>query len=260
MSRHYWITALLLLIGLLGMGWYYVSQQTQDDTIAIIKQRGTVRVGLDASFPPFETMTAKGEIVGLDVEIAHDIAIALEVKLQLVNIGFDGLYDALLADQVDMVISGLPYDPRWTEDVAYSSNYFNAGQLLLVRVDEANLTHVKALHHQQIAVEWGSEADMVGRQLLKKQPTLTLIRQETAAQTVEALLNQQVDGAIVDGVTGLSALPRGVKIVGYLTDEWYVAAVDLDSQGLLALINERLALMQETGRLDEITTHWLQTP
>ncbi|MDM8528876.1 transporter substrate-binding domain-containing protein [Anaerolineales bacterium HSG24] len=258
MSRQRWILIILIiLIGVIGVGWYYVSQPEAYDTIAIIKQRGTLRVGLDASFPPFETMTAKGEIVGLDVEIAHDIATTLGVKLQLVNIGFDGLYDALLADQVDMVISGLPYDPRWTEDVAYSSTYFNAGQLLLVRVDEANLIHAEALHNQQIAVEWGSEADMVGRQLLKKQPALTLVRQETAAQTVEMLLNQQVDGAIVDGVTGLSALPRGVKIVGYLTDEWYVVAVVLDSQDLLALINERLALMQETKQLDDIIARWL---
>ncbi|MDM8518700.1 ABC transporter substrate-binding protein [Anaerolineales bacterium HSG6] len=259
MSRQHG-AVIIMLISLLGVGWYYISQSTADDTVTIIKQRGILRVGLDASFPPFETMTADGEIVGLDVEIADDIAATLGVELQLVNIGFDGLYDALLADRVDMVISGLPYDPRWTEDVAYSSHYFNAGQILLARADTANLSHVEGLHNQQIAVEWGSEADMVGRQLLKEQPALTLVRQETAAQTVEVLLNQQVDGAIVDGVTGLSALPRGVKIVSYLTDELYVVAVALESQELRTIINERLALMKENGQLDELITRWLQAP
>ena len=66
-----------------------------------------------------------GQIVGLDVDLARAIAFDLGVEAEFVNIGFDGLYDALLARRVDMVISGLPYDPRWTQDVAYTLNYFN---------------------------------------------------------------------------------------------------------------------------------------
>ena len=64
---------------------------------------------------------------------------------KLVNIGFDGLYDALLARRADIIISGLPYDPRWTEDVAYTANYFNAGQILVTRTGGASVNEVDDL-------------------------------------------------------------------------------------------------------------------
>ena len=94
------------------------------------------------------------------MDIARAIAADLGVEAEFVNIGFDGLYDALLARRVDLIISGLPYDPRWTQDVAYTINYFNAGQVLVVRTDEQAITEIEDLAARTVAVEWGSQAEM----------------------------------------------------------------------------------------------------
>jgi ABC-type amino acid transport substrate-binding protein len=228
-----------------------------DGTLAEIQRRGTLRVGLDASFPPFETIDENGQIVGLDVDIARAIAADLGVEAEFVNIGFDGLYDALLARRVDIVISGLPYDPRWTQDVAYTHNYFNAGQILVSRVDEEAIKTVQDLAGRTVAIEWGSQADMEGRRLEREIEGLTLLRRASAAEVLETLFGGQADAAIVDAVSGVSAFPRGLRIVTYLTDEWYAAAVHIESQTLLAAVNRSLVRLTESGQMAEMQAQWL---
>lgn len=242
------VILLALLYGFLSAG--------DDSTLVEIQRRGTLRVGLDASFPPFETMSENNQIVGLDVDIAQAIATDLGVELELVNIGFDGLYDALLARRVDLLLSGLPYDPRWTQDVAYTTNYFNVGQMLVTRAGETTINVAEDLTGRTVAVEWGSQADMEGRRLGRELAGMTLLRQETAAQAIEAVLNRQVDAAIVDGVSGVSAFPRGLKIVTYLTDEWYAAAVHIESRALLEAVNQSLARLEASGEMVHLQARW----
>ena len=237
--------------------------------LAEIQRRGTLRVGLDASFPPFETIDEQGQIVGLDVDLAREIAADLGVEVELVNIGFDGLYDALLARRADIIISGLPYDPRWTEDVAYTHNYFNAGQVLVTDMDAEHGVVVQPLvapgrvggdgdlAGRAVAIEWGSQADMEGRRLAEELENLTLLRQPTAAEALAALAAGQAEAAIVDGVTAHSAAANVLRPVTYLTDEWYAAAVHGESRELLAAVNQTLTRLEESGEMAEIQARWL---
>jgi polar amino acid transport system substrate-binding protein len=247
--------ALALLLG--ASFWFLLLFPSDDGTLAAIQRRGTLRVGLDASFPPFEVLDDSGQIVGLDVDIARAVAADLDVELELVNIGFDGLYDALLARRVDIVISGLPYDPRWTEDVAYTHNYFNAGQILVTLASDVGISTVEGVAGHRVAVEWGSQADMEGRRLARELVDVTLLRRSTAAEALEAVYNGDADTAIVDAVSGVSAFPRGLKIVTYLTDEWYAAAVHIESRELLEAVNQSLARLEQSGKMAKMQAEWL---
>jgi polar amino acid transport system substrate-binding protein len=256
-SRFRLYAAILILLTLLVPLFWYLLIPRDDGTLDAIQRRGTLRVGLDASFPPFETIDDSGQIVGLDVDMARAIAADIGVEAEFVNIGFDGLYDALLARRVDIVISGLPYDPRWTQDVAYTRNYFNAGQVLVTRTNDEMITTVEDLHGRRVAVEWGSQADMEGRRLERDLSGLTILRQATAAEALETLLNDQADAAIVDAVSGVNAVPQGLRIAIYLTDEWYAAAVHIDSQALLEAVNQSLERLDESGQMAEMQAKWL---
>ena len=208
--------------------------------LAEIRRRGVLRVGLDASFPPFESLDEDGQVVGLDADIARAIADDLGVEVQFVNIGFDGLYDALLIERVDVLLSGLPVDPYRSRDVAYSVNYFNAGQALVTRRD--NIKTTADLAGESVAVEWGSLGDMEARRLQKTIPNLQLNPQPNAQSAL------QFDIAIVDGVNAMTQ-PQ-MRVVTYLSDEWYAAAVDAGNSALLAEINKTLARMQESGEME----------
>lgn len=273
-TRHV-IVGFILLV-LLGLAlWLFLSPR-DDGSLTEIRRRGVLRVGLDASFPPFETIDANGQIAGLDVDIAQAIAADVGVKVELVNIGFDGLYDALLARRVDLVISGLPYDPLRTQDVAYSHHYFNAGQVLVTRTAEDAIKTVEDLAGRTVAVEWGSQAEMEARRLVEETEkksfaasetvklSVELLRQESAAAALEMVIDNQAEAAIVDASSALGVTTpsisggEGLKIVTYLTDEWYAAAAHLESRELLAAVNQTLARLEESGEMDRLQVKWFQ--
>ena len=257
-SRRKWLWGVTIILFLLaGFLLWWLLFPRDDGSLAQIQQRGTLRIGLDASFPPFENIQPDGDIVGFDVDIAREIAADLGVAPEFVNIGFDGLYDALLARRVDLVISGLPYDPRWTEDVQYSQNYFNAGQMLVVPGDDITTSTLEDLEGRTIAVEWGSQADMEGRRLTEEIPGVELHRVATAGEAVSAVSNRETAAAIVDGVTGRSALSQDLRAVTYLSDEWYAAAVHIGSRDLLAAVNRTLTRLEESGDMAKIEARWL---
>lgn len=254
-TRKRWLAALAVTIAIIGVAWWLWPRD--DGTLAEIRRRGTLRVGLDASFPPFENIDADGQISGLDVDIARAVAADLGVKAELVNIGFDGLYDALLARRVDVVISGLPVDPRWTQDVAYTHNYFNAGQVLVAGATSPGITQAAELTGRTLAVEWGSQADMEARRLTEQNPGITLVRRETAAAALDAVQSGTANAAIVDGVTAAGAAGLGLRPVEYLTDEWYAAAVHIQSRELLDAVNQTLTRLEDSGQMAQIRARWL---
>jgi ABC-type amino acid transport substrate-binding protein len=236
-----------------------------DGTLERVRATGELRVGLDASFPPFESLDAEGEVVGFDPDLAQAIAADLGAQSIFVNVGFDGLYDALWADRVDVVISGLPYDPRRTQDVNYSQPYFNAGQVLVVGADDPALTHSSDMEMPEllsgriVAVEWGSLADMEARHLKETADGMETLPQPTAQDALHALVAGQADAAIADAVSVYQFMGQGraeIHIVATLTDEPYVIATRLRSRRLAEAIDEVLMELRESGRLDELLERW----
>jgi polar amino acid transport system substrate-binding protein len=131
------VATLALLTGLVGL-WLLLTpgEELKDETWERIQQNGIMRIGIDASYPPFEDIDQEGNLVGFDIDLSHELGRRFGVDAEFVIISFDGLYDALQVERVDLLLSALPFDPRLTEDVAYSHPYFNAGQVLVVREDE----------------------------------------------------------------------------------------------------------------------------
>ena len=56
-----------------------------------------LRVGLDPSWPPFEFVGERGQVAGLDVDLARAIGDRLGVEVAFVPSGWEGLYAALFA-------------------------------------------------------------------------------------------------------------------------------------------------------------------
>jgi ABC-type amino acid transport substrate-binding protein len=257
------LIVLLLVIVALGL---LARGRGDDGTLERVQATGELRVGLDASFPPFESLDADGNIVGIDADLAQAIAAALGAEPVFVNVGFDGLYDALWAGRVDVIISGLPYDPRRTQDVNYSAPYFNAGQVLVVRADDAAFIQSRSgigmpdlLSGRVVAVEWGSLADMEARRLKETAGDMETLPQPTAQDALNALVTGQADAAIADAVSAYQFMgenDEGVRIAEVLTDEPYVFATRVKSRRLAGAINDALAELRESGALNELMDRW----
>ena len=258
------LLAILALVAIALAAWFVLAQLggVEDETWARIQQEGLMRVGMDASWPPFEYIDqTTGQIIGLDVDLARAIGQRLGVEVELVNVGFDSLYDALYVGRFDAIISALPYDPLLYGDVAYSISYFNAGQVLVVRADETEISEANDLSGKQLGVELASEGDVLGRQLQKKIKGLNLQSYMAPQDVLWALKEGEVEAAIVDAVSAYQFIASlgGLQVVGDpLTDELYVIAVRLESPLLLRAINEALVEMREDGTLDRLREKWFR--
>ena len=259
-SRH----ALLALAAIALAIWFVLTRfgREEDETWARIQREGLLRVGMDASWPPFEYIDGStGQIVGLDVDLARAIGQRLGVEVELVNVGFDSLYDALYVGRFDAIVSALPYDPLLYSDVAYSISYFNAGQVLVTRADETEISETNDLSGKKLGVELASEGDALARRLQKKIENLSLQSYIAPQDMLWALKKDEVKAAVVDAVSAYQfiATEGGVQVVDDpLTDELYVIAVRLDSPLLLKAINEALVEMREDGTLERLQEKWFR--
>jgi len=246
-----------LALHLIATTWFYART---DPTWEEIQRSGVVRVGMDATYPPFDVQDNSGTCSGYDVDLAHELARRWDVRAEFVNIHFDGLYDALLADKCDVLISALPYDPAMTEDVLYSPSYFNAGLLLAVREDERGIRSVGGLADKKVGVELGSAAHLEARRLSEQaRIPLQIVPSSTSREALEAVLAKEVDAAIADSVSvyRLARDPGRIRYLDeFLTDEQYVIAIRPHSGYLWKRIADEIARMHKDGFLEALQSKW----
>ena len=235
-----------------------------DATWTRIVEDGILRIGMDPSFPPFETDDGKGNLSGMDIALAEELVrdwsaqTGTPIRVQYVYTGFDGLYDALKTGQYDVILSALPYDPQKTQDVRFSHSYFNGGPLIVVRESDTTVKTFYDLGARRIGVELGSSGDSFAR---KWQRRLKYDLQEfhTPNDALHALRIGQVDGVFTDAIAFNDFLRAegGVKKVGNpLTDELFVMAVRKDAPTLLAQINAVIDAMKRDGRMERLQAEW----
>lgn len=231
-----------------------------DDTWDRVRETGTLRVGMDASFPPFETVAADGTLAGFDVDLARELGRRMGVEVQFVaNLPYDGLYDALAVERVDVVVSALVVNPARMADFAYSSPYFDAGQVLVVREGEFAVGGMAGLSGRTLAVEFGTRGDQEARKWARRSDDLTVAPYQTAAEALAAVVAGEADAALVDHVSALGA--TGLVIMGKpVVEEPYAVAVRKQSRHLLQAINEALAEMEADGTTRALVERWMLAP
>ncbi len=219
---------------------------------------GELRVGIDPSYPPFG-LDLDGELSGLDIDLATALAGRLNVPLRLVPLGYDGLYDALKADQVDVLLSALRVDPGRMGDVLYTTGYFDAGQVL-VSPPDSGLDDMPAMDGRVIAVEFGSEGDQTAQTWQRRLHVLEIRPCETAAAALEAVQSGQADAALVDAISARlwqRDHPGLVFAPEYVTHDPYAAAVRPDNPRLWEAIDAAIQAMHADGTLENLVSHWL---
>ncbi|MCO6450249.1 MAG: transporter substrate-binding domain-containing protein [Caldilineales bacterium] len=254
-SHFRWIAFVALLVGILllaGLGWLFV--QGRDATWDRLLRGEALRVAIDPSFPPFDSLNEDGQPVGFDVELAQELARRIGVPVEFKAIAFDGLVDAILADKADMVVSAFPLDARLTEDVRFSMPYFDGGLVLVT--PQFSPQNAAALAGLKLAVEWGSGGDAWARA-----NNLEILRQETASDALIAVAEGRADAAIVDAITAALQLPPGLRILtSPLESDPYVIVMPLGAAKLAAAVDKALSDMMLDGTWQRLAESYFPAP
>ena len=88
------------------------------------KEWKTVRIGMDASYAPFESVDSSGKIVGFEVDYANDLCARMKVTCTFQNQDWDGVIPALLGDKFDVIFSSMNITKPRAEKVLFSDMYY----------------------------------------------------------------------------------------------------------------------------------------
>jgi Na+/H+-dicarboxylate symporter len=95
-------------------------------------QRGALRVGFDPQQFPFTFFNRQGDLVGFDVEMAHDFAREMGLLIEFVPLNINEAAGRLEADHVDIVMSGLIANLARAAEVEISAPYLDIHAAFLV--------------------------------------------------------------------------------------------------------------------------------
>jgi polar amino acid transport system substrate-binding protein len=87
------------------------------------KEWKTVRMGMDATYAPFESVNPKGEIVGWEVDYGNILCAKMKVTCTYQNQDWDGIIPALLAGKFDVIFSSMNITPARAQKVLFSDMY-----------------------------------------------------------------------------------------------------------------------------------------
>jgi len=228
----------------------------QDSSWQRLQEGQALRVAMDPSFPPFDTVTAEGQMAGFDVALARELGRRMSVHVTFIPIAFDGLVDAVIAGRADAVISAFPLDKRLTENVRYSHPYFEAGLVMVTRAN-SQMTAPGQLADVTVAAEWGGDGDVWSRE--HKLPTI--LRTETPNESLNAVLDKRADAAIVDAVSAaLYPKPGLLMHTPPLVSEPYVIVLPKQAPRLAKAVDTALSDMMTDGTWEMLAEEYFPNP
>jgi polar amino acid transport system substrate-binding protein len=84
---------------------------------------GTLRVGMECTYAPFNYRTSEGKLEGYDVDVARGISEIIGVDFEYVCQEFDGMIPALLANKFDLIIASMSITDKRKQQIDFSSPY-----------------------------------------------------------------------------------------------------------------------------------------
>jgi len=233
------------------------------DTLDSILKRGSLRVGLEPGYMPFEMTNKKGEIIGFDVDIAKRMAKAMGVKLELVSTAWDGIIPSLMTKKFDIVMSGMTLTQERNLRINFSDPYIVIGQTILMRKELAGkVKSYKDLNNPKYTID--SKLGTTGEFTAKKyMPRAKYLSFETEQEALMEVINGHADAFVYDAPYNAVAYARQSqgklafldKPFTYEPLAWGVRKGDYD---FLNWLNNFLNQIKHDGVYDHIYRKWFK--
>lgn len=209
----------------------------------------------EATFPPYE-FRSNGQIVGIDIDIAREVAAKLHKKLEVADGKIDFIIGSVVQKKADFAAAGLTITPERQGKLLFTIPYDTAAQMVLVSVDSP-IKSVADLKGVRIACQTGTTAyDYVHNHIITDIKSPLLFVFDNYGLAVESLKKHKVDAVILDEEPARQILVRNSNFVRLLpeplTKEEYAIAVHPDNQELCNTFNDVISELISSGKMKEI--------
>lgn len=101
--------------------------------LAMADEAKTLRIGIEAAYPPFAYKTPDGNITGFDYDIGNALCEEMKVKCKWIEQEFDGLIPALKVRKFDAVLSSMTITEDRLKSVDFSKKYYHTPARLAMK-------------------------------------------------------------------------------------------------------------------------------
>ena len=117
------------------------------------KDYTTLRIGMDASYAPFESVTPSGDIVGFEVDYGKALCAKMKVTCSFQNQDWDGIIPALLGNKFDVIFSSMNITDERRKKVLFSDMYYATPPVFVGQASGAADTSPAALKGKTIGTQ-----------------------------------------------------------------------------------------------------------
>ncbi|WP_347268594.1 transporter substrate-binding domain-containing protein [Paracoccus sp. (in: a-proteobacteria)] len=233
--------------------------------VEAIRAAGVVTVGTEAAYEPFEFIQ-DGKITGYSKQILDAVVEDLGVKLNQLDLPFQGILPGLLAKKFDFVATSVSINEERAKKYAYTRPIGTVQTIVLVRADNEDIHSEADLAGKIVATQLASAEQPVveefDRQLTadKGKGFADLKLFQAFPETYAAVGSGQVDAALI-GSNGAAVLmarqPGKFRIAGEVGEPRYLAWVtNADDTDLRDYLNTVIGELIDSGKMAEWQREW----
>ncbi|MDO4935871.1 MAG: basic amino acid ABC transporter substrate-binding protein [Phascolarctobacterium sp.] len=216
-----------------------------------------LRVGTEPTFAPFEFTNEQGEFVGFDMDLIRAMGKEAGYKVEIQNIGFDGLIPAVQSNIIDCAASGMTITEARSKVVTFSNPYYTAGLLVMVRKDNKDIKSYADLKGKNIACQIGTTGENKSRAAGGKSVTAYNTNVEACMEVVNGTADAVINDAPVVAFYLKTPAGKNCKSVGDILEaEEYGFAFNKNNVQLIKDMNKALATLKKNGEYDKLYAKW----
>lgn len=208
----------------------------------------------EAGFAPYEYYS-NGKIVGVDIDIAKEIAKSMNRELIIKDVAFDSIISEVKTGKSDIGAAGISFTEERQKEVDFTESYIESKQVIIVNKD-SNIFSDNDLFDRKVAVQLGSVADDY---LTTNYPDTKLVREKKFLAAIQDLKDYKVDAVIMDEVPALRLITDNMIILEepLLTDS-YGMIVAKGNEEILEMANIVIEKLKLNGEIDNYLLNHLE--
>ncbi len=210
-----------------------------------IQDAGVLTVGTSPDYAPYEFIVAgeggQMEYVGVDMEIAQEIAADIGVELKIVPLDFTALESALETGEIDLILAAYSATESRAVNIDFSDVYYTDEVCVFASAESANqYASVNDFAGKTVGVQLGTTME---NDYFPQLANAEKVACKTVSELVEQMKAGVVDAIIVDKPIAEAYVAKdgslAITQVAFPDAQTtsYVACVAKDEPALLAAVN-----------------------
>ena len=207
-----------------------------------------VRIGTEGAYPPYNFIDDDGEVAGFERELGDELCRRADLDCTWVTTEWDGIIPSLQAGDFDVIMAGMSITDERDELIDFTQPYVPPSPSVYVAragADDEAANGTVAAQVSTIQAAYLSESGA------------TLVEYGLAPEVVTAVLDTNVDAALVDAAFALEAIGESggaLTIVGprVMLDRGIGVGLREDDGQLKDRLNEAIDAMKADGALNAL--------